>query len=1391
MTFLSNGDILYFKNHADQKQHGPRRNNWVKTIQLPNLKIQDKLVPIATRRCTKITQNIPNTNAIQLKNQTIEMRATQLEKTQTNDTITDQVSIYTSKTNLKDKKPVNSPTQNTFLPSTPYRPIGAEKLDTSERNLARYGSNSPTPSTSIGTDDIVPTKIDIRSTNIGKQQESDEFLPFQLIHHQQDPNFRKNPEKTTIPITLHHSQKIQQPLPEAHQTPTQRFGSRKSTHFDAQVPKDPINNIRYTTSSEFSPSSGHTNQHKVDITKHPITLPILNSSHRIGSSPSKHAEVQIPKHQTTKNARFPNSNGSPTPSGTTNPNRNTNNIPHFLPTQPITSSSHTSNFNPLTQFEVQVLHHQPNNIARSPKSNELPPLFDSTNQYNSNRNISHITLPHSLTNSNKSKTNVNPRDTATDLNQIEDTITGIGQHSHQLPHSPHALDDITLKENTSVTVQKLNHRPKSDNNQKLHQRKKYIPTTSTVLKRIENFSNKKYHISINGRYPKSAVKSSSTITQQSPANNGIINIYKDFITQCNSQNPLKRSVTLGTKYNFNTTFSIQPEGLKHTITKTSIPTSQPTYHTTRNPFAYNTKRPKHFGKQYNQPDNIKQKYRETLEHRYNTQLSNNTPNHLTIRNPRTPKLDHTLRGSYITVHTQPKIIPAIEHTKISRINQHLSDTEKFYTNYYTPISETNINQEKNMTQVDKINTHPHEPTTVTPVRTTFQDVIRINTYTPPPVPNTNGEWTLVNPPRELLEPPKQDKHQDFPRMFPTTVGEKLTLNIDEVNMVHSGMTVSIKLSHNMNIDPKKLIKAMLASMQTVDAWAGFRPIDMGKVRDNKVLRTNSDVDEITTYQYYLDTPLRKNLSKEYTVRFKTETSLQLHHIINQPLVREWYNIERVTVEINNLETAYLSNVGFLQHANPTAEHLPIYQARLEKAMGNHSPNFEMAIKTIYPERAHTSRFKSEKFLKAQVIMVRASENDVFTLTKAFQQLQEPQEFTFFPWMEYVTLTAAQKRTIVITQEKFIQNHRSVMINLFTQDANATPLYSDDDILGNMDDNLEQNTIFENMDLRHTTVHTFIANHYKAGDGTPLFCYVYNVIGDTIEALVRRAYHAEAKECILNIHKDLMYYSNQTTKEKIFHPSLLNINMDGYTPWKPFQWKNYVPPTDGIPQEAPVKYNQRNENNNNKRTRTNNTTPTKGHQITHLSLPPQTQGTYAIVTANSLSPPSDITTMTKTMSTNSHSWNNIQNEVENIQKKYEDMQITQKAQQRSMLEMEQRLEQSIDRKLVEYNTTTQSNITALLAEAEEKTNTKQTALFDDIAKMISRTVQDSFAVSMAQYEAHKTLTGATDIEMMDTSGTDILPQKRGDIPIEAHKQKSKSNTGATSTKTIDWKQRKLG
>ena len=65
------------------------------------------------------------------------------------------------------------------------------------------------------------------------------------------------------------------------------------------------------------------------------------------------------------------------------------------------------------------------------------------------------------------------------------------------------------------------------------------------------------------------------------------------------------------------------------------------------------------------------------------------------------------------------------------------------------------------------------------------------------------------------------------------------------------------------------------------------------------------------------------------------------------------------------------------------------------------------------------------------------------------------------------------------------------------------------------------------------------------------------------------------------------------------------------------------------------------------------------------------------------------------------------------------------------------------------------------------------------------------MSMAKLESRMNLSMSADNDMMDTTGTDMLPLKKSDtqnknIPLG----KSKLNINALGTKASDWKQRKL-
>ena len=135
----------------------------------------------------------------------------------------------------------------------------------------------------------------------------------------------------------------------------------------------------------------------------------------------------------------------------------------------------------------------------------------------------------------------------------------------------------------------------------------------------------------------------------------------------------------------------------------------------------------------------------------------------------------------------------------------------------------------------------------------------------------------------------------------------------------------------------------------------------------------------------------------------------------------------------------------------------------------------------------------------------------------------------------------------------------------------------------------------------------------------------------------------------------------------------------------------------------------------------------------------------------------------------------------------------------MQAMEHRMELSIDKKLEHHTKVTESKLNTFLEEVEDNTNKSHKQFYKDVAILIAQTVNESvnasvnasIAASMEKLESRMNLSMPSDNEMMDITGTDMLPLKRSEtqnenIPLG----KSKLNINALGTKTSDWKQRKL-
>ena len=151
----------------------------------------------------------------------------------------------------------------------------------------------------------------------------------------------------------------------------------------------------------------------------------------------------------------------------------------------------------------------------------------------------------------------------------------------------------------------------------------------------------------------------------------------------------------------------------------------------------------------------------------------------------------------------------------------------------------------------------------------------------------------------------------------------------------------------------------------------------------------------------------------------------------------------------------------------------------------------------------------------------------------------------------MSLSSAQKRTIVIGQETFIKSFKIVQVQHFTKETNNTFMLTENNTNEIMLDN-EMVPLHPTINLRKTTVMEFMLEHYIAGDGLALFTYIFTPIKGVMEVLVDKDHLLKARDCLEQIWQDIRFYANDTTIEKILYPIVIeDTSMRDYIPWKPF------------------------------------------------------------------------------------------------------------------------------------------------------------------------------------------------------------------------------------------------
>jgi hypothetical protein len=190
----------------------------------------------------------------------------------------------------------------------------------------------------------------------------------------------------------------------------------------------------------------------------------------------------------------------------------------------------------------------------------------------------------------------------------------------------------------------------------------------------------------------------------------------------------------------------------------------------------------------------------------------------------------------------------------------------------------------------------------------------------------------------------------------------------------------------------------------------------------------------------------------------------------------------MVIEYNNLESANPINVGFLDNIIARPEVASLYATRIENLLPTGSPRFNVTIQVLHgPNRT-----------LCRVFMIKCDKKYVAQLTKLLIKHKTPM-FDFFPFQSFLNMEEGKKLMVINNQNKFTNEHRSLLLNGFIDNDDNIPMFVEED------DTLELSE--EEQELSKTTVSNYLRYNIRATEGEPLFSYVYPPINGVREFLV--------------------------------------------------------------------------------------------------------------------------------------------------------------------------------------------------------------------------------------------------------------------------------------------------
>jgi hypothetical protein len=416
---------------------------------------------------------------------------------------------------------------------------------------------------------------------------------------------------------------------------------------------------------------------------------------------------------------------------------------------------------------------------------------------------------------------------------------------------------------------------------------------------------------------------------------------------------------------------------------------------------------------------------------------------------------------------------------------------------------------------------------------------------------SSGNNTTLRIPK-IVPPPPTIKTTNFN----STLCTPITIRIQHPNPTRNG-----------TFDHRRILEALLHAFQQVNPDSYLQSCSPSD--ENNTKHTIYTSEDIPTSPDELKTLIEEHpasTDKSYCTRILLCSNLALHQFKRNQTFVQWLRNENIKLDRNPLRnTLKPYQIGFFSHMTPRKDQTLLYENRMQAAVSDKCPPFFIQIHHV-----------KAAYCITKVWNVYAAPADADEVSKelktAFNKTSLRQ---FFPWKEYQSLQLSQQLTILQLHNTFLTEFRSLLIHGFTPDNGINNVMWDDDIeiqpildtdgkptdewefhMDTDDVIMSHESIVDrfhnHLNLKTTTISTYIQQAFLSGDKTPVFAHVYEPIQGIREVLVQNHHIPEALELIKIIRVELCRIMNHRAIIKNF-PDYDDVILSTTTTeeWQPF------------------------------------------------------------------------------------------------------------------------------------------------------------------------------------------------------------------------------------------------